>query len=380
MRFVRETIGSRGPVTFAWFMEQALYHPVHGYYSSGRCVIGRSGDYFTNVSVGPFFGRLMAAQFSEMWETLGRPAQFTIVEQGAHGGEFAGDVFAAARAHHPEFFAAAGYRIVEPFPFLRKRQLAALAAFGVKVTWHDSLADLPAFCGIHFSNELIDALPVHLVRWSGTEWMERHVDAQGTGFVWVDLPSPDDSAIAKRLDSVATSQLPVGYETEVNLAATEWIAGVATKLHDGFVVAVDYGWPCDEFYHASRATGTLRCYSQHRVVPSPLEQIGEVDITAHVEWTSLAEAAEQSGLTVLGFTDQHHFITALLAGPLRDESAVATSAATARQLQTLLHPHHLGMKFQYLLAAKGTAAAAAQLSGLKFARDWRKALQWPLDH
>src|ERR1700704_6008660 len=104
--FIRETIRQRDPVSFAWFMEQALYHPEFGYYSSGRCAIGRRGDYFTNVSVGPLFGRLLAAQFVEMWESLGRPGDFVVVEQGAHQGDFARDVLAAVRERNPDFFSA----------------------------------------------------------------------------------------------------------------------------------------------------------------------------------------------------------------------------------------------------------------------------------
>ena len=131
--FIRETIRDRGPVPFAWFMEQALYHPEFGYYSSGQCEIGRRGDYFTNVSVGPLFGRLLAGQFAEMWEVLGRPADFTIVEQGAHHGDFARDVLTATREQAPEFFAALRYRIIEPFPILQERQAEALRDFGDKV-------------------------------------------------------------------------------------------------------------------------------------------------------------------------------------------------------------------------------------------------------
>jgi SAM-dependent MidA family methyltransferase len=372
VRHIRETIASRGPVTFAWFMEQALYHPAHGYYGSGRCTIGRRGDYFTNVSVGPLFGRLMAAQYAEMWETVGRPDDFTIVEQGAHGGEFARDVLEAAQREQREFFAAVRYTIVEPFPVLRDRQAAALSGFASKVTWHDSLAGLPPFRGVHFSNELIDALPVHLVRWSGAEWSERHVALECDELVFVELPIADGS-----LDQCVARlpiDLPVGYETEINLAALDCMEAVADKLIDGFVLAVDYGWTRDEFYAPHRTTGTLRCYAQHRIVPSPLEQIAHADITAHVEWTSLAEHALKAGFTISGFTDQHHFITGLLAGPLQKQFGVI-DGKTARQLQTLLQPSHLGMKFQYLVLAQGDDAAAAKLSGLKFARDLKNALR-----
>src|SRR5687767_1391762 len=161
--FIRETIRERGPVSFAWFMEQALYHPEFGYYSSGQCEIGRRGDYFTNVSVGPLFGRLLSGQFAEMWEVLVQPGEFTIVDHVTYLGHFARDVLSAAREETPEFFAALRYRIIEPFPILQKRQVEALRDFGGKVAWGKSIEDLEPFCGVHFSNELLDAMPVHLL-------------------------------------------------------------------------------------------------------------------------------------------------------------------------------------------------------------------------
>src|SRR5213592_1393197 len=121
LTFIRETIRGRGPQSFAWFMQQALYHPEHGYYSSGRCAIGRAGDYFTNVSVGPVFGQLLAAQFAEIWERLEKIGDFMIVEQGAHDGHFARYVLEFTQRRVPEVFTALRYRIVEPFPVLQVR-------------------------------------------------------------------------------------------------------------------------------------------------------------------------------------------------------------------------------------------------------------------
>src|SRR5205823_13005730 len=135
IEFIRREIKEYGPVSFAWFMQQALYHSEHGYYSSGRCIIGRKGDYFTNVSVGPFFGQLLSAQFVEIWESLGKPGRhgdidnFTIVEQAAHDGQFAYDVLEAVQKRAPEFFAALRYRIVEPFRILQERQQRTLERF-----------------------------------------------------------------------------------------------------------------------------------------------------------------------------------------------------------------------------------------------------------
>ncbi|HEX4640926.1 MAG TPA: SAM-dependent methyltransferase, partial [Chthoniobacterales bacterium] len=150
------------------------------------------------------------------------------------------------------------------------------------------------------------------------------------------------------------------YETEVNLAALEWIESVTQKLTRGFVLAVDYGYPRAEFYAAERTTGTLQAFARHRTVASPLQDVGNVDITAHVDWTSVAESAQQSGLDLAGFTDQYHFLTGLLANYLPDENE-------RRALQTLLHPELLGTRFQYLCFGKN--AGPVQLSGFRFRRD-----------
>src|SRR6267143_1494183 len=191
VEFIRDAIRRRGPVTFEWFMEQALYHPELGYYSSGRCAIGRRGDYFTNVSVGPLFGRLLAAQFVEMWEALGWPGNFVIVEQGSHHGDFARDVLGSVRERAPDFFSALRYWIIEPFPILRERQEEALRDFSEKLTWEKSLIDLEPFCGVYFSNELLDAMPVHLISYSDADWQERCVVESGAEFGLVTAPITD---------------------------------------------------------------------------------------------------------------------------------------------------------------------------------------------
>jgi SAM-dependent MidA family methyltransferase len=350
-------------------MEQALYHPEHGYYSSGRAVIGRGGDYFTNVSVGPLFGRLLAAQFAEMWALLGEPPGFSIVEQGAHDGQFACDVLDAAKERTPAFFEALHYQIVEPLPKLVARQRETLAGFAEKVVWSTSLAELEPFTGVHFSNELLDALPMHLLRWSGKEWHERHVSVTDAGLDFVDLPVANPE-LRQHLECISVGALREGYETEVNLAALRWIDDVAQKLTRGFVLLADYGFPREEFYAAHRTAGTLQCYARHRVVPSPLTQIGHADMTSHVEWTSVAARAEAAGLTLRGFADQHHFITGLLAGDFGAELTATADAKTKRALQTLLHPTFLGMTFQFLALSK-QITAPTRLAGFRFGRDPR---------
>lgn len=372
IQIIRDGIRARGPASFAWFMEQALYHPKHGYYGSGQCQIGRRGDYFTSVSVGPLFGKLLAGQFAEIWEALGRPDDFVIVEQGAHHGEFATDVLEALGEQQPDFFEVVRYRIVEPFPVLRQRQQGVLRQFGAKLEWFASLEEMDSFCGVHFSNELLDAMPVHLLIATGDDgerrWHERLVERTSCGFTFVDRPV-SDRRLLERLAKIPPAPSE-HYETEVNLAALDWIETLAGKLRRGVVLAADYGWARPEYYAASRRTGTLQCYAEHRVLPSLLEGVGASDITAHVEWTSIAERAEECGLRVAGFTDQHHFLTGLLSC---HPELLSVGAEKSRALQTLIHPEFLGVKFQFLGLTKNFPQANS-LGGFQFARESRRAL------
>jgi SAM-dependent MidA family methyltransferase len=377
---IRDRIRQSGPVSFAWFMEQALYNPQFGYYASGRCEIGWRGDYFTNVSVGRLFGDLLAAQFAEIWSELEETHEFVIVEQGAHHGELAGDVLSAVRDSAPDFFSALRYWIVEPFAPLRERQRQTLAHFGDKVVWRESVDALKPFVGIHFSNELLDSFPVHLIvsqcgkdRESGRglsaatsfPWLEKCVGLNNDEFVWLEKPIADPGLQAAAQDLPAR---PAAYTTEVNLSALDWIDHIAAKLMRGYMLAVDYGYPRDEFYATDRTSGTLQIRSKHRALTSPFELIGAADISAHVEWTSLAERAEQQGLRISGFTDQHHFLTGILFG--RSELLEQNHPKTARALQTLLHPEMLGRTFQVLALAKDVDPTTT-LSGFKFAHNAR---------
>jgi len=370
LELIRAEIGQRGPQSFSWFMEQALYHPQHGYYASGRAAMGRRGDYFTNVSVGPFFGRLLAAQFAEMWERIDKVGNFILVEQGAHHGEFALDVLEAARDHSPEFFSAARYQIIEPSPILRDRQVRRLAGFADKVSWRKSLDDLAPFCGVHFSNELIDSMPVHLMISTGDGWNEKIVDVTGESFVFADRPIVDD-AVRARLERLPAR--PTGYETELNLAALDWIDHLAAKLIRGYALMVDYGFPRDEFYAPSRTVGTLQVRARHRRLSGPFEQIGDADISAHVNWTEIAGHAEVNGLRVGGFTDQHHFVAGIISELLRDKLGDDADPKARRALQTLLHPEMLGRTFQ-VLALQKDLDVREPLSGFTFASDGRRAL------
>jgi len=317
-------------------MEQALYHPEHGYYSSGRCAIGRKGDYFTNVSIGPLFGQLMTAQFAEIWEQLGKIHNFVIVEQGAHDGRFARDVLQSARLRSPDFFEALDYRIIEPFPILRERQSRMLEPFRNKMEWRNSLEP---FTGVHFSNELLDAMPLRLI----SHGMEKLVDLQDDRFVFIERP-PSSMAF--------------------NQVALDWIDNLAANLNRGYLIAIDYGHLGDEFQR------DIQVRAQHRYLDSPFEQIGYADITRHVDWTSIARRAEANGFAIAGFTDQHHFLTGIISerGDW-DQSSVADPPKAKRALQTLLHPEMLGRAFQVLALTKNVDPTAPRPAGFKFARE-----------
>ncbi|SRR5581483_8816730 len=355
---IRARIRSGGPLPFRDFMAMALYDAQHGYYASGRAEIGRRGDFFTNVSVGPLFGRLLAMQFEEMWERLGNPQEFCIVEQGANNGDFARDVLQAVS---PEFRDALRYVIVEPALLLRERQRATLADFSCSVIWHESLAELSPFCGVHFSNELLDAMPVHLVRFSRGEWRERCVD-ENLAFVDCEIR---DKTLRTRCTHIPWIE---NYETEIHLDALAWVDEIAAKLSRGYLLAIDYGWPRDVFYSVERAHGTLTCYAQHQRSYDPLQNIGELDITAHVDFTSIAERAIGHGFELAGFTDQHHFIVGLMQHFFAQRSP---DAKESRALQTLMHPQLLGTIFKVLALRKD---APALLRGFEFSRDAALAL------
>jgi SAM-dependent MidA family methyltransferase len=380
IELIRDEIRDQGPMSFARFMQLALYHPQRGYYSSGRCAIGRKGDYFTNVSIGPLFGQLLGAQFSEIWEGLGKIDNFVIVEQGAHDGQFANDVLEYAQKGAPEFFEALRYRIVEPFPVLQDRQSRLLKPFCEKVEWLDSLQ---SFAGVHFSNELLDAMPVRLINGD----IENLVDLQGDNFVLIERPFSQGAAAfpgtvaaysaeaAAKAGLAKAAELP-GRREVFNQAALEWVDDVAAKLQRGCVIAIDYGHPRDEFQ------ATVQVRSQHRNVDSAFKQIGYADITMRVDWSSIIRRAQANGLRIAGFTDQHHFLTGIISELSRGASPgsyvdnwtpwpLADSPKIKRQLQTLLHPEMLGRAFQVLGLEKNLPLGAPRLAGFRFGREAR---------
>jgi SAM-dependent MidA family methyltransferase len=352
-RIAAEILDS-GPMRFSRFMELALYDPLEGYYASGRATVGRQGDFFTSVSLGPVFGELLAGQFLEMWETLGRPPDFTLVEQGANDGRLAADVLDAL-TETP--LADTRFVIIEPFAPLREAQQQRLS--GRRVEWVPAPADLPTFTGLHFSNELFDALPVDLLEARESRWENLRVIKNGDALELAPTETIETHWPAR----------PNGFRAELRIGQRELLADIATKLDRGFLLAIDYGMTRDELLAPHRSGGTLACYSAHQRDSAPLERIGEKDITAHVDFTALAADARACGLEPTAFTDQHHFLvgaaTALLQS-LDGRTPTPESTKKLRALRTLLHPETMGTQFKVLLASRGVSAA--NISGFRHAR------------
>jgi SAM-dependent MidA family methyltransferase len=369
---IRAEIRAAGPMRFDRFMEMALYHPGFGYYAKtgGPSPIGRSGDFFTSVSVGPLFGRLLARQFFQMWRVLSNPNPFWIIEQGAHDGQLACDILEWSRAQSsewPEFFDAIRYAIVQSSGAASIHQQCGPDASLVSgMTWFENLATLAAEQpdGVFFSNELVDAFPVRSITYRSGRWLEQHVAIEGEALSWIDR-SIEDAELTAAIDALALPAIE-GYTTEINLRARDWIGEVAQALNRGYVLTIDYGHPASIYYAPFRSRGTLTAYVKHHGVDDVLTEPGMRDITAHVDFTALARAGEKRGLATLGFLDQQRF----LMGVAHDELSGAGGPLVKIQenlggWNTLTHPEHLGADFYALLQAKN---APANLDGLRFAR------------
>jgi SAM-dependent MidA family methyltransferase len=370
-------------ITFAEYMEIVLYHPQQGYYATNVVNIGAEGDFFTSPHLGADFGELLAEQFVQMWHILGNPTPFTLVEMGAGQGILAGDILRYLHRYHTDFFAALEYIIVEKSPGLVAEQQQRLQNFTkiqsasgqVRLRWSTLEAIAPnSLTGCYFSNELVDALPVHQVVLRDGKLQEVYVqtfaDAAGSiSFAEVvgELSSPQ---LAEYFDWIGidlfTDIYPEGYRTEVNLAALDWLGTVAEQLQRGYVLTIDYGYPATRYYSPARREGTLQCYYCHTHHSDPYIHIGQQDLTAHVDFTALERWGDRHRLQKVGFTQQGLFLMALGLGDrlaalsTRDGSAGGQAIQDLLQrrevLHTLINPMGLG-NFGVLVQSKGLTSA-----------------------
>ena len=361
---IRQEIETRGPLPFSRFMDLALYDSLEGYYTSGRAAVGREGDFFTSVSIGPVFGAVLAGQFLEMWEALGRPPEFRLVEQGANDGRLSSDILKAL-SETP--LAGVPLTIIEPASILREKQAATLE--GCDVQWVERAEDLHPFDGVHFSNELFDALPFDILEARVGAWHELQVHANELGFSFQPASHP--------IQSIDLPPRPDGYRTELRRHQRDLIETLSSRIRRGFLLAFDYGMPRAELLALHRSGGTLACYAQHRRDEAPLENPGQKDITAHVDFTALAQDATACGLALEGYTDQHHFLVGASTALLKSLDGAAPTPSTLkilRSLRTLLHPETMGTQFKSILFSK-KAPLAKPLSGFQHAGDCRFLLE-----
>ncbi|HSU55919.1 MAG TPA: SAM-dependent methyltransferase, partial [Candidatus Dormibacteraeota bacterium] len=309
-------IRTSGVIPFPRFMELALYCPVFGYYEKEADRIGRLGDFFTSVSVGPLFGSLLAWQFAE-W--LGNDLVH-LVEAGAHRGELARDILRWLKAERSQLFARVQYQIVEPSDRQQKWQRQTLQEFGAKVEWLETLGEGQAINirGVIFSNELLDAMPVRRLAWDAKEaqWFEWGVGVEKENLAWRRMPLIGEPPFPENLRALLRQDLlevlPDGFVVEICPAAEHWWLKAARALKTGKLVSLDYGFSGEEVFRPERAGGTLRAYGQHRSSDDLLANPGAQDITAHVNFESITQVGEKAGLTTSTFSTQANFLTGIL--------------------------------------------------------------------
>jgi SAM-dependent MidA family methyltransferase len=364
-QIIAAEIRREGPLPFARFMDICLYYPRYGYYSSGRASRGRGGDYFTSPTIHPIFGALIGKQMAQMWRILGAEA-FEVVEMGGGEGYLCMDILDYLEHKEPQFYALLLYRMVEMSPVVIEHQQRLLTPHGAKVAWHqlNEMGDLKIE-GCFLSNELVDSFPVHQVVMEGGALQEVYVDLDTGGFKEVQRgPStPALEAYFRRLGIT----LAEGQQAEVNLEALRWLQRVAQGLERGFVITVDYGYPAQELYSPLRHEGTLLCFQGHKVLADPYVNLGQQDMTSHVDFTSLIMGGEECRLQLTGLVPQYRFLLSL--GILEEVARLGEGKGEREALnerltiKNLILPGGMGETFKVLIQHKGIERP--QLDGLR---------------
>jgi SAM-dependent MidA family methyltransferase len=352
-------------ITFAEYMDLVLYHFEFGYYAKKSSQIGATGDFFTSPHLGSDFAECLAKQFEQMWEILERPHPFQLVEMGAGQGIIAKDILTYIQKSNPDLFAALEYIIIEKSPQMQVQQRRLLIEFERQAKWYswDEIAPESIY-GCCFSNELIDAFPVHQVIVKDGKLKEIYVTLD-----------PDNQSLKEITDEVSTVELQKyfesleiditsyedGYRTEVNLESDRWLQTVADKLKQGYVITIDYGYSANRYYNPFRSEGTLQCYFKHQYHNNPYINLGNQDLTSHVNFTALEITGENCGLKTVDFTKQGMFLMALGLGEyiaslsqieVQNSQEMHQVLQRRQALHQLIDPMGLG-NFGVLIQSKG---------------------------
>lgn len=358
-----EKIKSEGPINFEIFMEMALYYPGLGYYTKDSTKIGRAGDFYTSPHLHSIFGAMIGRQMEEMWTAIGKPEIFHIVEMGAGMGYLAKDMLEyliGSRAKgqgsrkEKDFFKYLRYSIVEINPTVRVKQQELLSEFSDKVNWVSSIDELKPITGCFLSNELLDAFPVRLVEVPNNpnnELKEIYASIDGDDLVEIKMPC---SAEVKEYFNEFGIKLPEGYRTEVNLKIKDWLSEVSNKLSEGFILTIDYGYPAQDYYSEERNRGTLLCYYHHQINENPYQSIGEQDLTAHVNFSSLKKWGEELGLKSLGFCPQGtYFVSLGIDEVIMELYGDSPDAFDVAKIKRLILPQGMGESHKVMIQYKG---------------------------
>ena len=372
-----------GWIPFSRFMQLALYTPGLGYYAAGSAKLAEArsdlaghqpssnaaqlpshpsrpshptgtshptpvaleGDFVTAPQLTPLFGRTLARQIAEVLQATGTK---DILEFGAGTGVLASDILHAMQ----EMGITVHYQILEVSADLAMRQQARLASWGASVQWINRLPD--QFEGCIIGNEVLDAMPVEMFAWTPSgELVERGVSITDNQFIWSDRPA--SAELTKRISSRCPA-FP-SYQSEINLQAEAWLRSLASCLKKGAAILIDYGFPSHEYYHPQRHRGTLMCHIQHRAHDDPFFAPGLQDITAHVDFTAMAQAAREAGLELLGYTSQARFLmNAGMADELQRAARglnASSLAQTNQAIQKLLSEAEMGELFKVLVVGRG---------------------------
>jgi SAM-dependent MidA family methyltransferase len=348
-------IKREGPVTFERFMSMALYDPDFGYYNTESKKIGREGDFYTSSYLHPVFGAVMGRQMKEMWDLMGQPENFSIVEMGSGAGYLCKDLLDSLR--NTDFYHCLRYVIIERSPAMRTQQRSVLDEIPARVEWASELSKCAGMTGCIFSNELLDALPVHLVKMEDS-LKEVYIDYD-TENGFIELTGDLSSEEIRHYFRDFSIELVKGYTTEVNLGIRDWLHEINEVLQRGFILTVDYGYPAWDYYSEDRNRGTLLCYHKHRINESPYLCIGEQDITAHVNYSALKRWGEEIGIKAAGFCGQGAFMVSL--GIDDDIRRIAAESKDypfeIARIKKLILPQGLGESHKVMVQHKGVDSA-----------------------
>ena len=353
-RLIRHKIAAAGgSIPFSEFMEHCLYAPGLGYYSAGQRKFGAGGDFVTAPEISPLFGRCLARSCGAVLQSLGGG---DILEFGAGSGQLAVDLLGELEAMDclPE-----RYLVLERSAELKVRQQETMRQYLPRlldrVTWIDAMP-AAGFRGVMLANEVLDAMAVERFRWDGNTAALFHVRSEGDGFAWQLQVGEGNAATACIEACVSGNQLDAGYISEYNMSLQPWLHTLADSLAQGTILLVDYGYPQHEFFHPQRSSGTLMCHYRQHAHADPLLWPGLQDITAHVNFTAVAEAAVAADLEVAGYTTQAYFLLDCGLEEFLLQSGSTDSVdymRAAQQAKTLILPGEMGERFKCIGLTRG---------------------------